>query len=122
MTMGAWGPVDIAKVRRPMVSSRTHSAMARMTGIALGLAPAITALAASFSTVPMPMPGANTPITSPAARPDAATIASTFARVGGTRGRPSLQPFSMKRSCSASKHPSRSSPSKVSSSSAHSVR
>ena len=93
ITIGAWGPVDIANVRRPMTSSRTHSAIARITGIVFGCAPAITAFAAIFSTVPIPIPGANTPITSSAARPDAATIASTFARVGGTSGRPSLHPL-----------------------------
>ena len=122
ITIGACGPVDIAKVRKPMVSSSTHSAIARITGIAFGAAPAITALAAIFSTVPMPIPGANTPTTSAAARPDAATIASTFARVGGTSGSPSLQPLLTKRAFIASKQSRRLAPSNVMVSSAQSVR
>ena len=37
-------------------------------------------------------------------------MASTFARVGGTSGSPSLQPFSMKSACMWSKQSSRSEP------------
>ena len=37
ITIGAWGPVDIANVRSPITSSSTHSAIARITGIAFGL-------------------------------------------------------------------------------------
>ena len=48
ITRGACGPVDMAKVRRPIRGSRMHSAMASTTGIASGLHPAITALAAIF--------------------------------------------------------------------------
>ena len=109
MTMGAWGPVDMAKVRRPMAGSRMHSAMASTTGMASGLQPAITAFAAIFSTVPMPKPGSKMPTTSSAGRPDAATNAATFSGVGATSGIPSLQPASMKAAFIASHAPSRSS-------------
>ena len=48
------------------------------------------------------------------ARPDAATIASTFSRVGGTSGRPSLQPLLDERARSSRRSTSsRSSPSNV---------
>src|SRR5580704_17835618 len=62
-TIGAWGPVNIAHVRNPIDGSRMHSIMAMMTGMASGLQPAITALAAIFRTVPIPKPGANNPTT-----------------------------------------------------------
>ena len=104
ITTGACGPVDIAKVRSPIVSGRGCTRPSRGSpASAAGLAPAITALAAIFSTVPMPMPGAKTPTTSSAGRPDAATIAATFSGVGGTSGRPSLQPASTNRSFMRSK-------------------
>ena len=91
--IGACGPVDIAHVRKPIDGSSTHSIMAMITGITSGRHPAITALAAILRTVPTPKPGANRPTTSSPSRPEAAIIASTLACVGGTSGRPSLQPL-----------------------------
>src|SRR3974390_515614 len=93
--MGACGPVDMAHVRSPIDGSRMHSMAAMITGMADGSNPAITALAAIFSTVPTPDPGANNPTTSSPGRPQAATMASTLARTGGTNGNPSLQPRRM---------------------------
>ena len=111
MTMGACGPVDMAKVRRPMAGSRMHSVMASTTGMTSGLQPAITALAAIFSTVPMPKPGSKMPTTSSAGLPDAATNAATFSGVGAASGRPSLHPASIKAAFIASHAPSKSPPS-----------
>ncbi len=71
----------------------------------------MTAFAATFSTVPMPNPGAKSPITWSPSSPDASTIASTLRRVGGTSGIPSLQPLTTNRRCISSKASSRSAPS-----------
>ncbi|CAB4823779.1 unannotated protein [freshwater metagenome] len=81
-----------------------------ITGMVSGLQPAMTAFAAILRTVPMPKPGANRPTTSLPSRPDALIIASTFACVGGIRGRPSLHPLCTKRRCMSSNASSRSVP------------
>src|SRR5579859_2326379 len=49
-TTGAWGPVDMAQVRRPMDGSSTQSIMAMITGMVSGAQPAMTALAAILRT------------------------------------------------------------------------
>ena len=71
---------------------------ARITGKYSGLAPAITALTAIFSTVAVPFFGATWPRTSPGERVVAASIAFTSLGVGGTIGRPSAQWLSRNRS------------------------
>src|SRR5581483_8447860 len=61
-----------------------------------GRQPAMTALAAIFSTVAMPLSGGITPSTASRANPPAAIIAATAASVGASAGSPSDQPRLMK--------------------------
>jgi len=72
-------------------SSRASTA-ARTTGMCSGRQPASTALTAIFSTVATPSLGGTMPTTWEGSLPEARIMASTFSRVGGTTGRPSLQP------------------------------
>ena len=69
---------------------------ARTSGKYSGKQPAITALAAIFSTVATPFNGGMTPTGASAFMPLAANIFSTAANVGGKTGKPSVQPRSKK--------------------------
>ena len=71
----------------------------------------MTAFAASFSTVASPKPGSSVAITSPAPRRVPLSIASSAARVGATRGKPSDHPRFRKSQFIASHATSRSAPS-----------
>ena len=82
--------------------SSTHSTAASTTGRYSGRQPAITALAATFSTVASPFSGSTSPSTSVGARSVKASACFTRATVGGTTGRPSLQPRRRNSSCSRS--------------------
>ena len=65
---------------------------ANTTGMYSGRQPAITALAATRSIVALPPIGGMAATTSSAGRPTDSTHRRTLSSVGGTRGRPSLQP------------------------------
>jgi hypothetical protein len=58
-------------------------------------------LIATFSIVARRQRGGTGPTGSAPSRPDAATIAATFSAVGGTTGRPSVQPRANSISCSS---------------------
>ena len=82
--------------------SSKASIAAITTGKYSGKHPAITALAANFSTVARPPRGAISPTTSSAERPDASTNARTRPTVGGTTGSPSVHPASNASACASS--------------------
>ena len=71
------------------------------TGMCSARQPAITALTAICSTVATPSRGGTAPMTSPAARPEPATMRATASAVGAMTGKPSLQPRSKNQPCSA---------------------
>ena len=75
-------------------SVQAASTAARITGRYSGLEPAITALIATFSTVQGARSGGTTATTSSGARRVPSSIASTRTSLGGTTGRPSVQPRS----------------------------
>ena len=91
------GPTGIVVASRPcMLNSSVHAAStaASTTGRYSGRHPAITALTATFSTVHSTRSGGTTATTSSGARVVPASIRSTRSSVGGTTGRPSVQPRS----------------------------
>ena len=79
-----------------MLNRSVHAAWtaARTTGKCSGLHPAMTALIATFSTVTGTRSGGTTAMTSSGARRVPSSMRSTRAGVGGTTGRPSVQPRS----------------------------
>ena len=87
-----------------IVNSGTSAASttARTTGMYSGLQPAITALIATFSTVQDALFGGISPTTSCGSRVVPFSMRSTRTGVGGTTGRPSLQPSEKHSSCSSS--------------------
>src|SRR5262249_19730061 len=95
-TSGAWGPVDMAAMRRKNRGAAPASTAAIPTGRCSGRQPAMTALMAIFSTVARPKPGSSTATTSAGARRVPASMRATRSGVGGTSGKPSLQPRSRK--------------------------
>ena len=86
-----------------MLNSSVHAAStaASTTGRYSGLQPAITALIATFSTVHSTRSGGTTATTSSGSRVVPSSMRST-ASVGGTTGRPSVQPRSNIASMSSS--------------------
>ena len=80
--------------RRLNAGSRMACTAASTTGKYGGSQPAITALAATFSTVATPPSGSTSPRTTWRSSGLSASIASTRPRVGGTIGSPSVQPRS----------------------------
>ena len=75
-------------------SVQAPSSAANTTGRYSGLQPAITALIATFSTLHSTRSGGTIATTSSAARFVPSSMASTRCGVGGTSGKPSLQPRS----------------------------
>src|SRR5438034_5295467 len=94
MKSGEWKLVVADTPWRSKASSHMASTPAMTTGMYSGRQPAITALMAIFSTEARPKLGGTNAISSPASRPDPATMAPTRARVGGTTGSPSVTPRS----------------------------
>ena len=78
------------------------------TGMYSGLQPAITALIAAFSTVQGGRLGGTLPITSSGLRRVPRSMRRMRASVGGTTGRPSVQPRSKQASIGSSHSPTRS--------------
>src|SRR5581483_6004616 len=78
------------------------SSAATRTGIMTGVAPAITALTATFSTVASAQSGGILPTTWSGGSAIPPSIARTRGSVGGTIGRPSVQPRSRKWASTAS--------------------
>ena len=74
--------------------SSIASVAAKTTGMYSGRHPAITALAATLPTVISRRRSGNSPMTSLEERPDLSMNSSTRLWVGGTTGRPSVQPNS----------------------------
>src|SRR5436309_6164603 len=99
MKRGEWKLVVADTPWRSKASSHMASTPAISTGMYSGRQPAMTALMAIFSTEARPKLGGTNAISSPASRPDPATMVATRSRVGGTTGSPSVTP----RSKSASK-------------------
>ena len=86
-------PVLVSTVCRLNAASNIASSAATTTGKYSGLQPAITALIAAFSSVtPRPRAGRKPISSSGSVAPTSSSIASTRAGVGGTIGRPSVQP------------------------------
>ena len=81
--------------------SHAASITASTVGKYSGRQPAITALTASFSTVPRPKLGGISATRLSRARRVVARVCSTRSRVGGTTGRPSVTPRSNQRSMSS---------------------
>ena len=79
---------------RLKTGSSMASVAARTTGKYSGRQPAITALAAAFSTVMTRRRSGSSPITSSGERPEKPINSATRAVVGGITGKPSLQPNS----------------------------
>ena len=79
---------------RLKLSPTIASSAAMTTGMYSGLHPAITAFAATRSTVASPPKGSSVAIRSSAARPLASMNLFTSSRAGGTVGSPSVQPAS----------------------------
>src|SRR5207247_417816 len=84
---------------------RTARTLASTTGKYSGRQPAITAFAATFSTVTVPWSGSMRPRTSSGAHVAPRSIASTSASVGGTTGRPSVQARASSASLASAKSP-----------------
>ena len=98
MRMRGAAPAVVAATPPTLYSAvRAARTEASTTGMWTGVAPAITALAATFSTVTVPSPGGMMPRTSSGGRLTALTMTATRSSVGGITGRPSLQPRSKKR-------------------------
>ena len=76
------------------LSCNAASTDASTTGKYSGLQPASTALIATFSTLHGTLSGGTLPIISAASRCAPRSMRSTRIAVGGTTGRPSLQPRS----------------------------
>ena len=91
MTIGAAPPVVHAVEPTWKSGWSTARTLASTTGKYSGRQPAITAFAATFSTVTVPRSGSMRPRTSSGAHVAPRSIASTSASVGGTTGRPSVQ-------------------------------
>ena len=101
------GPTGIVVASSPcMLNSSVHAASTavRTHGRYSGRQPAITAAIATFSTVTSTRSGGTVATTSSGARDVPSSMAITRASVGGTTGRPSLQPRAniISRSSSAS--------------------
>ena len=89
------GPTGIVVASRPcMLNSSVHAAptAVKTHGRYSGLQPAITAAIATFSTVISTRSGGTVATMSDGARVVPASIAITRSSVGGTTGRPSVQP------------------------------
>ena len=84
-------------------SVQAASTAASTTGRYSGRQPAITALTATFSTVHSTRSGGTTATTSSGARVVPSSMRRTRASVGGTTGRPSVQPRSNRASNSSSR-------------------
>ena len=76
---------------------------ATTTGKCIGRQPAITALTASFSALIARWRTGSTPMSWPGGMPTHSRHACTAAGVGGTTGRPSVQPRLWKNSCAAAR-------------------
>ena len=96
ISSGATFSSVVCTPRMLKAGSSTASTAARTTGKCWGRQPAMTALAAIFSTVASPRSGSTSPSTSDGARTVVAHIASTRGSVGGTTGSPSVQPRASK--------------------------
>ncbi len=92
MMTGATFPVVVCTPSRLNPGFNAPLTAAMTSGKYSGKQPAITALAAIFSTVATPFNGGITPSAKSLSNPPAAIISSTAARVGGSTGSPSLQP------------------------------
>ncbi len=90
---------------RPNSSVSAASSAASSTGMYSGLQPASTALIATFSTVTGTRSGGISPTTSSGWRLVPLSMRSTRTGVGGTTGRPSLQPRSKQASIGSSALP-----------------
>ena len=91
------GPTGIVVASTPCMlnsSLQTASTAASTQGRYSGRQPAMTALMATFSTVRSMRSGGTTATTSSGARVVPDSIRRTRASVGGTTGRPSVQPRS----------------------------
>ena len=97
-----------------MTGSLMHSTAVINTGMCSGRHPAITALAAIFSTVATPKPGSKVVTTSWGFLVVPAIMRSTRSGVGGTNGKPSLHRHSKNCRFMTSMVSSRSFPSKLS--------
>jgi hypothetical protein len=89
------GPEGIVVASSPCMlnsSVQTASTAARTTGRNSGRQPAMTAFTATFSTVQGARSGGTTATTWSGARVVPSSMATTRSSVGGTSGRPSLQP------------------------------
>lgn len=89
------GPTGIVVASTPCmlkVSLHTASSAAMTHGMYSGRQPAMTALMAIFSTVSSTRSGGQSATMSPGARVVPVSIRRTRSRVGGTTGRPSVQP------------------------------
>ena len=88
----ACDPVDMRKKRAISGSSLASAfSAAKMTGSCSGLAPAIAALIAIFSTVASPHPGATSHSTQSGGKQVPVRSRSTASAVGGSSGKPSPQ-------------------------------
>ena len=99
------GPENQVVARRPCMlnsSVQAASTAASTTGRYSGRQPAITALTATFSTVHGTRSGGTTATGSSGSRSVPSSMRSTRAGVGGTTGRPSVQPRSYMASISSS--------------------
>jgi len=83
----------------------TARTLASTTGKYSGRQPAITAFAATFSTVTVPWSGSMRPRTSSGADFAPRSIASTSASVGGTTGSPSVHASASSASLASAKSP-----------------
>ncbi len=103
------GPTKCVVASTPWMlnsSVQAASTAARITGMNSGRQPAMTALIATFSTVQSARSGGTTATTSFGCRLVPESILSTRSGVGGTTGRPSVQPRSKHASISSSRSPS----------------
>ena len=102
------GPANMVVHRRPCMpnsSIKAASTAANTSGMYSGLQPAITALMATFSTVHACSSGGTEPNTSPGRRVVPASMRNTRCGVGGTTGKPSVQPRLKHASMSSSESP-----------------
>src|SRR5919109_1457598 len=93
ITRGAAGSLVACRPCTSNASSSKASTAATTTGMYSGRQPAMTALVAMASIVATPWRGGTTPTTAIGSRPEAAIMRSTNSSVGGTMGKPSVQPL-----------------------------